>query len=342
MMQQRVRVWAVAFWVLPLLAAAFGLKSAQAADVDGGKIYQQTLPSTVWVVVPEEKTANSLKVSSGTGSLIDVKHKLVLTNYHVVQNKSDVFVLFPIIQKNGKVVTEKDTYKKLFEGARIPGKVKCRTKEKDLALIELQRVPEGARAIRLAANSPSPGSRLHSIGNPGASGALWVYTSGEVRSVYTDTFQTGGQNGENAFRVHATIVQATSPTNPGDSGGPAVNNQGELVAVTESYNTKARGFSNFIDVSEVKQFLKANKIKLSNAPVIARSTQSIEDKPATKPAAEDAAAKAEHDAMRELKLAKLDLADPTYGPKARKRLQDLIKKYPNTKAAEQAKELLKK
>ncbi len=341
MTQQRIRFDILALWLVPALTAGFGVNPARAADVDGGKIYKQTLPSTVWVVVPQEQVSRGVvKVSSGTGSLIDVRHKLVLTNYHVVQNMSDVFVLFPIIQKNGKVVTERKTY--LKEGARIPGKVRCRSKEKDLALIELQRVPEGAKAIRLAADSPAQGSRLHSIGNPAASEALWIYTPGEVRSVYTKTFETGGKNRENGFKIHATIVEATSLVNPGDSGGPVVNNQGELVAVTQGYDPGARGFSIFIDVSEVKKFLKENKIKLSNSPIVARSTPSTEDKPATKPTAEDAAAKAEHDATRELKLAKLDLADPTYGAKARKRLQDLIKKYPNTHAAEQAKELLKK
>ena len=341
MTQQPVRFGAGALWVLPALAACVGISSGRAADVDGGKVYKQTLPSTVWVVVPQERVSQgTVRISSGTGSLIDVKHKLVLTNYHVVQDKDDVFVLFPIIQKNGKVLTDRETYMK--DGARIPGKVKSRNQKKDLALIELQTVPEGAKPIKLAADSPGQGSRLHSIGNPGASDALWVYTPGEVRSVYTKTFQTGGKNKEKGFQIQATIVEATSLVNPGDSGGPVVNNQGELVAVTQGYDPGARGFSIFIDVSEVKQFLKENKIKLSNVQVATHSTKPSEEKPNEKPAAEDAAAKAERDATRELKLAKLDLADANFGAKARKRLQDLIKKYPNTRAAEEARELLKK
>ena len=341
MMQQRCRFWTMILGGVAVLAVGLGVNAGRAADLDSVKVYKQVLPSTVWVVVPQERlSSGKTKISSGTGSLIDVKNKLVLTNYHVVGDLSEVFVLFPIIEKNGKVVAEREKY--LNDGARIPGKVKCRSKKKDLALIELQAVPEGARAIKLAADSPSQGTRLLSIGNPGASGALWIPTPGEVRTVYAKKFHTSGKGKADGFEIDATVVETNSATNEGDSGGPLVNSRAELVAVTQGYAPEARAFSIFIDVSEVKQFLKDNKIKLSNSQAPAHSTRPAEEKPTEKPAVEDAAAKAERDAMRKLKLIKLDLADPVFGAKARKKLQDLIKDYPDTKAAEEAKDLLKK
>ena len=54
----------------------------------------------------------------------------------------------------------------------------------DLALIELiDPLPEGTVELKLAADSADPADRVHSIGNPGASGALRVYTSGTVRGL---------------------------------------------------------------------------------------------------------------------------------------------------------------
>lgn len=336
MMQQRGRFWAVALGLVALAANA-----GRAADWDSAKVYKQVLPSTVWVIAPQERDSRGIKASTGTGSLIDVKQKYVLTNYHVVGDKrDDIFVFFPIIQSNGKVVTDRKTY--VQEGKRIPGRVKCWDQKKDLALIELQEVPPGARRLELAADSPSPGSRLLSIGNAGASGALWLYTPGEVRAVYAKKFRAGGRNGEKGLEIDATIIETTSPTNEGDSGGPLVNGQGKLVGVTQGYDREARAVSLFIDITEVKNFLKENKIRLSAAtgPIVpAHTPMTVESKPPDKPAGP--ANKAEAEAASMLRVAKRLAADGL-ADKARARYQEVVDKYPNTKAAEEARELLKK
>ncbi len=104
-------------------------------------------------------------------------------------------------------------------------------------------------AIPLAVDSVGPGEEVQSIGNPGTTDALWVFTSGTVRSVYAKTFTTGA--GEHKFLVVETQV----PVNSGDSGGPLVNQKGELVAITQAISPKARLVSYSVDVSEVKAFL---------------------------------------------------------------------------------------
>jgi len=65
-----------------------------------------------------------------------------------------------------------------------------------------------------------------------------------------------------------------------------------------------------------------------------------EDKAAAKDKPEDDAEKAEHIAASKLKFAKT-LAEDGKTAKAKERLEDIITKYPKTKAAEQARELLK-
>ena len=48
-------------------------------------------------------------------------------------------------------------------------------------------------------------------------------------------------------------------TNKGNSGGPVVNDSGELVAVVEGHHTVARSVSLYIDVSEVREFINETR-----------------------------------------------------------------------------------
>ena len=116
----------------------------------------------------------------------------------------------------------------------------------------MERLPKGVQEIKLAESSPGPGEDIQSIGNPGSSGALWVYTSGTVRSVYQKQFST--EVGEHDFMV----VETQSPINSGDSGGPVVNNKGELVAISQAISPKARLVSYSVDVSEIRTLLASD------------------------------------------------------------------------------------
>src|SRR5689334_14037316 len=83
---------------LALLGLGFATAPAPAADrgpLSGKEIYQHTLKAMVWIVNPIEVADNKVRIGTGSGSLIDVPQRLVLTNFHVVRNKDKVTVLFP-------------------------------------------------------------------------------------------------------------------------------------------------------------------------------------------------------------------------------------------------------
>jgi S1-C subfamily serine protease/HEAT repeat protein len=264
----------------------------------GAKVYERLLKSTVMVLRID--TARG-KAARGTGSFIDREHKLILTNYHVVGDESEVWVTFPIYER-GKLIVESDQYLRKFkEKEFIRGKVVKVLKGQDLALVEMEKVPAGAPVLRPASRSARPGDVVHSIGNPGASDAAWNYTKGEVRAVYPKTWD--GHGGDSVMRFEANVLETTSPTNPGDSGGPLVNEFVQLVGVTQGANTKARGVSLFIDVSEVRKILKEHGV----------STDSVADAAAGTP--DNPAAEA---------IAKgLNDADPKARAQAATRLSDL-------------------
>jgi S1-C subfamily serine protease len=323
------------------LAACFLLAGspARAVEVESGeKVYQRALLSTVWVLIP----VGNGRAKTGTGSLIDLQKRLILTNYHVVGDSDDARIFFPIVQKEKgktKVVAERDAY---LKGKGIKGKVLVRESKRDLALIQLQEpVPEGAKVLPRAKEGPDPGQRLHSIGNPGASEALWVYTSGTCRQVYHKKFKTGKSEND-AFEVDARIVETQSPVNSGDSGGPVLNDRGELVAVTQGHlsDASARLVSIFIDVSEVNGLLASKGLaKLPPPAKVVEKPQEVQPTSDTTGEKTEDADKAEKDAARKLKLAK-SLSDDGLKDNARTRLKEIIDTYPKTKAAAEARNLL--
>lgn len=238
---------------LVCLAQAMCLCATDPAHADE-KVYQEALRSTTWVL-----SKNSEGTSSGTGVLVDSQQKLVVTNFHVVGDSRAAVIFFPDVEEGQPKVTRQhylDNVKKL--GVR--GRVIAVDRKRDLALIQLDRIPDGAKAIELAPASIGPGEQVESVGNPGSTDALWVYTSGTVRSVYQKQFRTGA--GEHNFKV----VETQAPINSGDSGGPVLNSKGQLVAVAQAIAPNARLVSYCIDISEVKTFM-ASPYKLAPLPV---------------------------------------------------------------------------
>ncbi|HVJ80721.1 MAG TPA: serine protease [Planctomycetia bacterium] len=217
----------------------------------GSTVYEKALKSTAWIYAPQSATT----AAYGTGTLIDEKRRLVLTNYHVVGSAQTVMAMFPLYRK-GVLVAERGEYRRAMKDHGIKGKVVARDQARDLALIQLEKAPLGFKALPLAAKPVVPGQSIHSLGNPGDSGALWVYTPGRVRQVYQKRWQS--QAAGRTLSFQARVIETDSATNSGDSGGPLVNDDGELVGVTQGGSASARLLSLFIDLTEVKTFLKTH------------------------------------------------------------------------------------
>jgi S1-C subfamily serine protease len=322
-----------AFRGLPvLLGLALAVPAARAGDEGGEKVYQRVLKSTVLVLAGEEGKLTA----QGTGSLIDRSRGLVVTNYHVVRDFETVVAAFPTYQK-GKLVPQRDFYRDLIsKGGGLRCKVLERDKRHDLALLQLERVPDGAQELKLARDSASPGQRVHSVGNPGQSEAMWLYTSGTVRQVYHKKWRARG--GTTVYDFEAEVVETQSPINPGDSGGPLVNDRAELVGVTEGHASGAQLLSVFVDVSEVKGLLKRKGIVAKLGTPAPAGTSGETKATAAEP---DPADRTEQAAATKLDFAQT-LAKEGKTERARQRCEEILKLYPNTKAAKEAKALLEK
>ena len=214
------------------------------AETTGTRVYKKVIRSVVFVI--NEVSPGSY--ATGSGSLVDRPDRLVVTAYHVVENKSEVSVLFPVIRPDGTVIADREHY--FDSGDYIRAKVVHTLKRKDLALLQLDKIPSGFVPIKLSADRVEPGEVVFTLGNPGLSLGMWVFTSGTVRQIFEQhEFQlNGGQT------VVADLVETQNPARRGDSGGPLIDSQGHLSGVFSGFTEEAP-FSLFIDETEVKRML---------------------------------------------------------------------------------------
>jgi S1-C subfamily serine protease len=227
-------------------------------------LYQNTVKATVYI---------QTSTGSGTGWVVDKDKKLIITADHVVNGaKPQVDLFFPKFDGK-KVVTDRSKYSM---GNRIKGKVIKSDKVRDLALIEAEELPEFSVQLKIADELPESGDDVHTVGCPGASTGFWVYSYGRVRQVTMDVC-----NG-NKPSEKVQVVESQVPINPGDSGGPMVNDAGDLVGVNSSKVRNGSLVSISISCLEVKAFLKEERkerkdLKIGDILAKPTSPQTLED-----------------------------------------------------------------
>lgn len=219
-------------------------------DLSKDELYHLALRSVAWI--------HSTK-GRGTGWLVDEKRKLLITNDHVVRRDKNtvdltVQVVFPVYRDENDIqslIQERRHYEDILDQVLISAELIHTDPKRDLAIVQLSRLPPQVHKLGLASNSCTPGENVHSVGNPGASTAVWVYSGGTVRAVHRKKVRYADAV------LDARVVETQAPVNPGDSGGPVLNDAGELTAVVQGGNLdpSARLFSYCIDVAEVKDFL---------------------------------------------------------------------------------------
>jgi S1-C subfamily serine protease len=201
--------------------------------------------------------------SEGSGSLIDRKHRLVVTNVHVVGNTGEVSVYFPDFDASGELIARHDAYK---QKPGIRGRVVMKEERADLALVQLDRLPEGVQPLALAKSKAKVAQQVHSVGNPGASQALWIYSPGKVRQVFKDQWKIPDDLEGKIINYDAVKLETDSAINAGDSGGPLVDDRACMVGVAHGHNLLANNLSIFIEASEVRQLLERYYRSINDTP----------------------------------------------------------------------------
>lgn len=165
-------------------------------------------------------------ISCGTGCIID-KRGIILTSAHVIDvGKNVVVTMFNGQDYNAKVI------KRLGEN-------------KDIALLKID-VPTELKTVKFGNSEKiKVGQKVLAIGNPfGFNGTL---TQGIISRIdYT----------KNRIQTDAAI-------NPGSSGGPLLNRDGEIIGINQAIYNPDNNISNIgigfaIPINLVKEYLKEN------------------------------------------------------------------------------------
>jgi len=222
---------------------------AAEAAATGEAIYRRLLEGTTFIV-----SRSSVSTSAGSGFLVDRDHRIVVTNYHVVQERPLATIFFADYDDRLEPIMEVSHYKNRESLLGISGRVVGTFPSKDLALVELDRIPPQARPLPLASSPARPGANVWSMGSSGVqvadfSGTLWRQSSGPVRSRSNFRRQISGQ----AYDMMA--IETQKPVNSGDSGGPTVNDRGEVVGVVAVGEKGVNLVNHDIDVTEVRAML---------------------------------------------------------------------------------------
>jgi S1-C subfamily serine protease len=182
------------------------------------KAYHVIGPSIVRVrgLAAEKKGGKDVEKSVGTGVVI-VDNGTILTNLHVVRNAERIKVVFA-------------------DGLESDATVTGMRPEHDLAVLQAKTTPDDLSSATLRSTEDLQlGDQVAAVGFPFGIGPS--VTVGVVSGLRREFRSPQGQ------RVLTNLIQFDAAVNPGSSGGPLVNAQGEVVGiVTAILNPTEQGF----------------------------------------------------------------------------------------------------
>jgi serine protease Do len=206
---------------------------------------------------PHDGEGAERRYALGSGFLI-TSDGLLLTARHVIDGADEVRV-------------------DLDDGRSFPGAVVARDAVLDVALVRLR----GARGLPVAALGSSDGirvgDRVIAIGNPfglGPSVSVGVL-SATARSVDDDTCARPGASGPEPACVPGTegrYLQTDAAMNPGDSGGPLLDERGQVVGINTAILAHGHGIAFALPIDAVRAVL----VELQTTGRVARGYAGME------------------------------------------------------------------
>src|SRR5262245_4948798 len=209
------------------------------------------LASCVWVRAEND--------GAGGGFVVDVEKRLIVTCRHVVADRKKVDVFFPWVRA-GTLVPDRRDYlgnRPLLRdrGLLVNGTVLKTADESDLALVQLDSLPPGTRAVTFSARVPQPGESLCVVGHRLDLDTVWNISTGPLRTsgALADGYFWRGKK----LAVSANALVGQLPIEEGDSGGPVCDARGEVVGMACALRRQCPLAAVAISASEIRRFVSA-------------------------------------------------------------------------------------
>ncbi len=171
------------------------------------------------VVLIESELSNA--TSAGTGMVLS-SDGYVLTNYHVVQTSTAIYV---------KVASTGDTFEATMIGHDATN---------DVALLKLNGA-SGLDTVKVDDDTVSVGDDVTAVGNSNGQGYLSA-ADGKITNTST-TVTVGSELADSGEETLVDVYETTSQAVPGDSGGPLYDDEGEVTGMTTAGEQDSNGAS---------------------------------------------------------------------------------------------------
>jgi len=209
-------------FTLPLAALLTLIPMLPATPQDLSVLFEKAMPSVVTIYTEENLNTGTgdartftSNMSLGSGVLVGETKKYVLTAAHVVGNAERIMVEF-------------------YDGESIPASVDRISRIADVALIQLDHVPDDPHpAVIGNSDSTRIGEEVFVIGAP--MGLTYSLSRGVISGRHTEKKLTQDGNIVEFFQTDAAI-------NTGNSGGPMYNYNGEVIGIVSSILSRSGGF----------------------------------------------------------------------------------------------------
>ena len=167
-----------------------------------------------------------------------------MTNYHVIEG--------------GQTVTAQ------FEDGRTCGVLgfKLFDEKRDIAIIQLEAAGAPFLPMRLATSLPRKGVEVAAFGAP--LGLSFTATKGTISNI---------RAGTELGMAGAQYIQTDTPISPGNSGGPLVSMEGEVIGMNTFQMAKGQNLNFAVSVDDIREVLAASE-RNSVTPITPQSVPS--------------------------------------------------------------------
>jgi S1-C subfamily serine protease len=185
-------------------AVAQAMASATPAPASSAQVYRAIQPSLVMIQTHGSDDGDTEDQSLGSGVLISDEGE-ILTALHLVDGAANILITFA-------------------DGTQSSAQVASTQPENDIAVLQPDQLPETVvPAVMGNPHAMHVGDEAFAVGNPfGLYGSL----SAGVISGFDRVFQSEGTG-----QVIEGLIQIDAAVNPGNSGGPLLNRDGQVIGI---------------------------------------------------------------------------------------------------------------
>ena len=205
-------------------------------------LYDECYPSYVAISITSELG------TGGAGSgIIMTDDGFIATNYHVIENAKDINVI-------------------LYDGTTVPAEYIDGDELNDIAIIKIDK--KGLKPATIGNSSAvSVGDQVMAIGTPYSIQYRGTMTSGYISALNR---KYAAKNDNGTVNKVITLLQTDTSVNPGNSGGPLFNMDGEVIGIVSmkiaGSEYEGMGFAIPIDgvIDMLNDIIKNGELTISN------------------------------------------------------------------------------